>query len=135
MNKIYVIFDHHCPFCSFWANKLLSWDTENKLYIVSSTSLFALTWANERGVTRELFERTVVVYEPNHGWFIEAEAIRYLLNTLTESPVLLKTIIYLSPSWLVNVSYRVVSKFRKRSGAPCTLEYLSTPEKAERIIL
>lgn len=135
MKTIYVIFDHHCPFCSFWANKLLSWDTDNQLYIVSSTSSFAAKWAADRGIDKALFKRTLVVYEPPSGWYVEADALRCILNTVKKSPLPIKIILWLTPNWLVNLIYRFVSKFRHQSVEPCPLDYLEIPEKANRIIL
>ena len=110
-NKQIVIFDGECGFCNNAVLFIAKRDTENKFLFVSNFSkrgrkiltLFELN---------QIANKTLILVMGDN-YFIEGEAIKKIAKKIKIS-VVLRFILRLTPSLLLNFGYSIFSKYRKR---------------------
>ena len=131
-NRHYIFFDGHCPMCSYWARKILQWDTEGVFILISAHSTIAASWAKERSLGIELFQKSIVYFRPSILWCQEAKALKLISENLKGLPFIFKILLWLTPEWLLNIFYRLIASNRiRRTKCDFTLEN----SHEERIIL
>ena len=120
-NRHYVFFDSHCPMCSYWARKILQWDTEGVFILISVHSTIAAKWAKERGVAPNIFSETIVYLQPNAFWCKEGDALKHIAKNLKSLPPLFSLLLWITPNVIINGIYRFISQNRKREKKDCDL--------------
>lgn len=120
-NCHYVFFDSHCPMCSYWARKILQWDTEGVFILISVHSTIAAKWVKERGMAHNIFSETIVYLQPNAFWCKEGDALKHIAKNLKSLPPLFSLLLWITPNVIINGIYRFISQNRKQEKKDCDL--------------
>ncbi|MCA6068958.1 DUF393 domain-containing protein [Chryseobacterium sp. RG1] len=120
-HKHIVFFDGECGVCNFWVQWILEKDKNDEFMFASLQSDFGQRFLTERGLETKQFN-TLYLWKPQQYYLIKSKAVLKITDILGGFYKLLSVFGKVSPTFLSNTIYDLISKNRmKLSAQKCFL--------------
>lgn len=120
-HKHIVFFDGECGVCNFWVQWILEKDKNDEFMFASLQSDFGQRFLTERGLETKQFN-TLYLWKPQQYYLIKSKAVLKITDILGGFYKLVSAVGKVSPTFLSNTIYDLISKNRmKLSAQKCFL--------------